>query len=287
MREDELALNKAIESGDTDLVYLAMLHIHKNKSPEDFFNLIRDRPLARNLFISYCRSQDRKSLKKTYLMMQRMGDAGNCAILDAYECEDWKGRMEGLEIALGLFKQDKTNEFTPVVTEEQIKLLRYEQQCEVEQPDGKFVDCSVSELIELYIKNGRAQQALKVKQQFKVPETRLWHIEVKTLAQCAAWRELEKLTLNKKVPPIGFVPFVEACVDQKQLVEAHKYIQRLPDTHEQIEWLANIGYWKEAAEVAAREKDVEALQVIKSRCRGQPQVIAFIDRVLAAQPQKN
>jgi len=47
-----------------------------------------------------------------------------------------------------------------------------------------------------------------------------------------------------------------------------------------MEWLCNIGYWKEAADIAATEKDVDALQLIKSRCR-MPPVIAQIDRVLA------
>ncbi len=31
MKEDELALRKAIDSGDTDLVYLAILHINKTR----------------------------------------------------------------------------------------------------------------------------------------------------------------------------------------------------------------------------------------------------------------
>ena len=42
-----------------------------------------------------------------------------------------------------------------------------------------------------------------------------------------------------------------------------------------MEWLCNIGYWKEAADIAAAEKDADALQLIRSRCR-MPQAISQI-----------
>ena len=47
MKEDELALDKAIQSGDTDLVYMCILHCNKSKQQKEFFALIRERPLAR------------------------------------------------------------------------------------------------------------------------------------------------------------------------------------------------------------------------------------------------
>lgn len=63
MREDELALTKAIASGDTDLVYLTLLHLKKHRKQKDFFLLIKDKPLARDLYISYCKQADLPGLK--------------------------------------------------------------------------------------------------------------------------------------------------------------------------------------------------------------------------------
>src|SRR6185312_8651309 len=63
MQEDELALGKAIASGDTDLVYLALLHIRKHRKQKDFFALIKDKPLARDLYIAYCKQADLPALK--------------------------------------------------------------------------------------------------------------------------------------------------------------------------------------------------------------------------------
>jgi hypothetical protein len=63
MKEDELALTKAIQSGDTDLVYLALLHLRKHRKQKDFFALIKEKPLARDLYIAYCKQADLPGLK--------------------------------------------------------------------------------------------------------------------------------------------------------------------------------------------------------------------------------
>jgi len=151
--------------------------------------------------------------------------------------------------------------------------------------DFTFVDTSVSDLIEKYIEHQRVRDAMKMKDKFKVPENRIWHIEVKTLAKTGQWVELAKLVANKKTPPIGFTPFVEACVEEKQFSEAAKYIMRINDVHEQMEWFGNIGYWKDAADIAVKEKDEEALELIKARCKQAP-VMAYIDNVLASWQKK-
>ena len=52
---------------------------------------------------------------------------------------------------------------------------------------------------------------LKIKSAFNVGEKRMWHIQVKTLAKAGQWKELGRLTANKKVCR-GGEPVVEACV---------------------------------------------------------------------------
>ncbi|KAJ0961270.1 hypothetical protein J5N97_000770 [Dioscorea zingiberensis] len=55
--EEDTALVKATESGDTDLVYLVVFHIWQKRPPLDFFGTINARPLARDLFVKYVRIQ--------------------------------------------------------------------------------------------------------------------------------------------------------------------------------------------------------------------------------------
>ncbi len=121
MEQDELALNKAIESGDTDLgkypmhspsiiiiiitswflisisysywywfilypaVYLVVLHIKRNLPPIEFFRLIRNKPIALDLLISYCKQQDLKLLKDLYLQFEEIKETANISVLEAYQ----------------------------------------------------------------------------------------------------------------------------------------------------------------------------------------------------------
>lgn len=52
------ALRKAIESGDTDLVYLVLFHIYRHRSLADFWAIVSSRTLARNLFIKFCAAKE-------------------------------------------------------------------------------------------------------------------------------------------------------------------------------------------------------------------------------------
>jgi len=64
MGYDEAALTKAIESGDTDLVYFVILNILRNETEENFFRIMKNEPVALDLLISYCKERDIELLKK-------------------------------------------------------------------------------------------------------------------------------------------------------------------------------------------------------------------------------
>ncbi len=273
---------------------------------KDFFALIKDKPLACNLYVAYCKQKDLPSLKQFYYYLQRASEGANIAVLEAYQSEYWSDRMQGLHIAMELYNRDaksgpNPNPVPAQITEEQIQLLKLQAQWELESnpkiaaagsggsSTTQYVDLSVSDLLAQAIREGSSSRAVLLKKQFQIPDKRFWHVQVRTLAKAKAWEELMKLvggplkpgqSSSGKAPPIGYLPFVEACIEQKNYPEAAKYIQRLSDPHEMMEWLCNIGYWKEAAEVAAREKDGDALQLIRQRCR-EPAVMKFIDGVLA------
>jgi vacuolar protein sorting-associated protein 16 len=279
MKQDKLALDKALGSGDGDLIIIVVLHLRDHWSFVDFADFIATRPVAKNIYMKYCEAIDLPALKRLHYHLQKPVDAADIAVREAYRCEGWKERIQGLHIAAEFYKKDKKDAFAAQATEEQIRLLMHQRKCELESDDATFVDGSISDLITKYIKNGQVHRAMKVQQSFSVPEERLWHIEVRVLAECGAWQELAKLTANKRNPPIGFDPFIEACVEHKNYPEATKYIARLKDPYSQMEWLCNIGYWQKAVEVATVEKDPDALHTIRARCRD-GQVVANIEKIL-------
>lgn len=69
MQEDEIALNKAIESGDTDLVYFAMFHMKRKLPLAEFFRLLNNKPMASNLLEVYGRQNDINLLKDFFIKM--------------------------------------------------------------------------------------------------------------------------------------------------------------------------------------------------------------------------
>ena len=131
-----------------------------------------------------------------------------------------------------------------------------------------------------FVASGQSKLAQKLASQFKIPETRFWHLQVKTLAIHHRWDDLEALLPKSNSSPIGVLPFVQACVEEKALIEAAKYIKRLDDVAEQLQWFCNIGMYQEAAEVAVAQKDPEALRTIRSQCKN-PRINAYIDSALA------
>jgi WD40 repeat protein len=290
MKEEELAIDKAIASGDTDLVYMAMLQIKKTRPLKEFFALIKDRPLARNLYISYCKQTDLQALKTFFYALQNPVEAANIAVLEAYQCTELDDRLSALKIANEFYEKDKNNVFMARATEEQIKLSMIERDHDLNLPPNssqgvRTVDFSVTEMMQYYISENDRKRASKLQSTFKISESRMWHLDVRTLAKNNQWDELWKLVQSlKKPPPIGYLPFIEVCIEAKKYTEAVKYIERLTDHRAQIEWLCNINYWKEAADVAAKARDAEALQVIRGSCRN-AQISAYIEKLLGSLPQ--
>lgn len=81
MEEDELALDKAIESGDTDLVSYVLMHLKKKLPLAQFFRVVNPRPVAYSLVESEAREQDRGMLRDLYYQDDRQGD-GALVILE-------------------------------------------------------------------------------------------------------------------------------------------------------------------------------------------------------------
>ena len=51
MKKNQLALEKAIESGDTDLVYMVVMNLKENQPLKEFLMTLRHFPVALSLFV--------------------------------------------------------------------------------------------------------------------------------------------------------------------------------------------------------------------------------------------
>ncbi|KAM7260084.1 hypothetical protein ACFE04_015825 [Oxalis oulophora] len=270
--EEDTALIKATESGDTDLVYLVMFHIWQKRPPLEFFGTIQARPLARDLFITYARAYKHEFLKDFFLTTGQLQDVAYLLWKESWELAKnpmaSKGsplhgpRIKLIEKSHSLFAETKEHTFESKAAEEHAKLLRIQHDLEVATKQPIFVDSSISDTIRTCIVLGNNRAAMKVKTEFKVSEKRWYWLKVFALATIRDWDALEKFSKEKR-PPIGFKPFVEACIDADEKGEALKYIPKLADPREKAEAYARIGMAKEAADAASQAKDGELLERLK------------------------
>ncbi|KAK4607376.1 hypothetical protein RGQ29_001281 [Quercus rubra] len=270
--EEDTALMKATESGDTDLVYLVLFHIWQKKQPLEFFGMIQARMLARDLFITYARCYKHEFLKDFFLSNGQLQEVAFLLWKESWAIGKnpmaSKGsplhgpRIKLIEKAHSLFSETKEHTFESKAAEEHAKLIRMQHELEVTTKQAIFVDSSISDTIRTCIVLGNHRAAMKVKTEFKVSEKRWYWLKVFALATIRDWDALEKFSKEKR-PPIGYRPFVEACIEADEKGEALKYIPKLADPRERAESYARIGMAKEAADAASQAKDGELLGRLK------------------------
>ncbi|KAG6682635.1 hypothetical protein I3842_13G153200 [Carya illinoinensis] len=244
----------------------------KQRQPLEFFGMIQARTLARDLFINYARCYKHEFLKDFFLSTGQLQEVAFLLWKESWELGKnpmaSKGsplhgpRIKLTEKAQSLFAETKEHTFESKAAEEHAKLLRIQHELEVTTKQAIFVDSSISDTIRTCIVLGNHRAAMKVKTEFKVSEKRWYWLKIFALATIRDWEALEKFSKEKR-PPIGYRPFVEACIEADEKGESLKYIPKLTDPRERAESYARIGMAKEAADAASQAKDGELLGRLK------------------------
>ncbi|KAG6918389.1 hypothetical protein DXG01_014790 [Tephrocybe rancida] len=224
MKEDRIALEKAVDSGDTDLVYHVLLHLHKRLTLGDFFRLIESGgpklAAASRLLEVYAREQNREMLRDFYYSDDRRVESAVLSLDEASRIKDPLSRLAAVKAAHKFFSDDKDRAFEAKMMDESTRLLTFQQQLEKES-DGKvdFFGASVNETIRLCILNGMSKRADKVKSDFKVPDKRFWYTKLHALTTLGDFEALEAFSKSKR-SPIGYEAFVRHLVDTGHAREA-------------------------------------------------------------------
>eukprot|EP00041_Stephanoeca_diplocostata_P031359 m.975716 g.975716 ORF g.975716 m.975716 type:complete len:861 (+) comp23942_c1_seq8:368-2950(+) len=274
MNEEDMALEKAIQSGDTGLAQFVLLDVyHKKSSKGDFLSSINTKPAARDLFLQYCRENEPSLLKDFYYSHDVLHETANLTLVDAYHEEQLETRIQLLRKAASHYTNAREYGFHAKVTEEQTKLLMAQRALEdaLKQP---FVNLPLGDTLYQVILQGDLDRANRLKKDFKVPDKRFWWIKVKALAHSSNFSELERFSKSKK-SPIGYEPFVEECILKNNRYEAKKYIDKCPvDT--KVNYFVRIASFEDAVQVAIQLKSEEAFQFIEGSCKGRRDVLKMI-----------
>lgn len=206
MEEDEIALDKALESGDTDLVYFVLLHLKKKLPLASFFRTINNRPTASALVETSAREEDTELLKDLFYQDDRPIDGSNILLSEALQQTTVQAKTDKLRSASRLLSDSKD---AAVVLQqkalsEEIQLLKVQENLDKDVADGtEFVGLSVNQTVYRLIRSGYAKRAQKIQSEFKMPEKTYWWIRLRALVAKRDWGEIEEIAKIKK-SPIGW-----------------------------------------------------------------------------------
>ena len=174
MEEDEIALDKAIESGDSDLVFFVLLHLKKKLPLASFFRVINTRPVATSLIESSAQEDDAELLKDLYYQDDRRVDGANVFVREALKQPDSRTAIDKLALAGKLLSDSKDNSLELKALQEASTLLKMQEAFDRDLTES-FTGLSVNETIFKLIRLGYASRAKKMQSEFKVPEkTATW-----------------------------------------------------------------------------------------------------------------
>ncbi|GLB42050.1 putative vps16, C-terminal region [Lyophyllum shimeji] len=268
MQEDQLALEKAVDSGDTDLVYHVLLHLHKRLTLGDFFRLIESGGpklvAASRLLEVYAREQNRDMLRDFYYSDDRRVESAVLSLDEASRSMDPGAKLAAVKAAQKFFSDDKDRAFEAKMMDESTHLLTLQQQLEKEA-DGKveFFGKSVNETINLCLLNGMSKRADKIKSEFKVSDKRFWYLKLHALTALRDFEALEAFSKSKR-SPIGYEAFVRHLVEKGHSKEAVRYVAKC-DGPKRAELYVLCGEWRMAGAVCKERGDKKGLEDLRKK----------------------
>uniref|UniRef100_A0A4W3IJR3 Vacuolar protein sorting-associated protein 16 homolog n=1 Tax=Callorhinchus milii TaxID=7868 RepID=A0A4W3IJR3_CALMI len=251
MKRSNLALHKAIESGDTDLVYTVVMHLKNEMSRGDFFMTLQNQPVALSLYRQFCKHQEPETLQDLFNQDDNHQELGNFRVYSSYSNETRHSinSVAALQITIIIFYP--------------IKLLRY--QSRMQKDTGKtYLDYSLHDTVYNLLLDSKLKQAEQLYKDFKIPDKRFWWLKISALAEKQDWEELEKFSKSKK-SPVGYMPFVEICVKHHNKYEAKKYVTKV-SPEQKVKAFIMVGDLDQAVETATERKNENELNMILLKC---------------------
>ncbi|XP_011305829.1 vacuolar protein sorting-associated protein 16 homolog [Fopius arisanus] len=267
---EQAALDKAVESGNTDLVYTVILYFQKNMSLANFEMSIKHCPLAMSLYVKYCQSHNREALLDIYVMHDDFHAQALWYIKESYNPKNIQTREALLKNAQEKLKMGRFD-MNAALTEEQVKLLKHQRSLE-DTLREQIVGKSVHDTVKLLLLQNEIKLAENLRSEYKIPDRRYWWLRIQCLAEKGLWSDLEKFSKGKK-SPIGYEPFIDECLKYGSRLEAKKYLPRVKDELK-IKYFAKMGMLSEAAQTAFEQKDSSALSFVLAQCSSSDRPLA-------------
>ncbi|KAL8936002.1 MAG: hypothetical protein Q9211_004401 [Gyalolechia sp. 1 TL-2023] len=281
MEEDEIALDKALESGDTDLVFFVLLQLKKKLPLASFFRLLTNRPVATAIVESSAKDQDQELLKDLYYQDDRRVDGANLLFSEALHQTAPQTKVDKLKLAvklLGDSKDPTSTLYSRSYTEAQM-LIRV--QASLDQDlDAHYSGLSLNETLLRLIRTGYGKRAGKLQSDFKVPEKTWWWLRLRGLVAKRDWGEIEEVSKQRRCP-IGWEAFFNEVLGAGNQKLAALFVPKCTGltAQERSEMFVKSGMVGKAGEELVRVKDVNGLKELRGKARAGEEM--EIDRMIA------
>lgn len=235
LNENKKALFAATQSGDTDLIYMVLIQLKETTPLSKFQMIIREFPLAQNLYKKYCHLNNLTALKDIYLQEDDFLAQAEMSLeesLDSYIKLD----SSLIEIANNYRKAHKDIESE--LCDDHRKLMKQQKVLE-EKFSRAFYGISLHDTIKELLVLGDIKSAEKIRSDHKMTDKHFWFLRIEILGSNYQWEELEKFSKSKK-SPVGFEPFVDVCLKARNVNQAKKYIDKCRDD-KKITWYNRAG----------------------------------------------
>ncbi|KAL8908941.1 MAG: hypothetical protein Q9207_000517 [Kuettlingeria erythrocarpa] len=280
MEEDEIALDKALESGDTDLVFFVLLQLKKKLPLASFFRLLTNRPVATALVESSAKDQDQELLKDLYYQDDRRLDGANLLFSEALNQTVPQTKIDKLKLAnkvLGDSKDPTATLYSRSYAEAQA-LIRVQASLD-HDVDARYTGLSLNETIFCLIKTGYGKRAAKVQSDFKVPEKTWWWLRLRGLVAKRDWGEIEEVSKQRR-SPIGWEAFFNEVLGAGNQKLAGLFVSKCTglSAQQRSDMWVKCGMVVKAGEELVKVKDVNGLEELRGKARAGE--VAEIERMI-------
>ncbi|MCJ1394801.1 hypothetical protein MMC18_007681 [Xylographa bjoerkii] len=288
MEEDTLALDKAIESGDTDLIFFVLLHL-KSKIPlASFFRLLSTRPLASALVESSAAANDAPLLKDLYYQDDRLLPSSNLLLSAALAQPTTPQKLDKLKLAAKTLadSKDPAALFHQRALADAQSLLRV-QDALSRDLDATYTGLSLNATLHTLIRTGYAKRALKIQSDFHLSEKSFAWIRLRALVAARNWGELEELSKARK-SVVGWEPYFNAVLGAGNTKLAGVFVGKCTGltAQERSEMWVKCGMVGKAGEELVKVKDVEGLERLKEKAAERGVVLELERLIKTLRPKR-
>ncbi|KNE69690.1 hypothetical protein AMAG_14241 [Allomyces macrogynus ATCC 38327] len=287
MGQPQLALVKALDSFDRDLVHLVLVYLRSHLMLNEFFKTVLACPRSIPYLEQYARDHDRQLLRDFYSVDDRHVERGYLHMENAERAETIEAKLAELREAVTAFSSTRKSAADQKLAEQALDLVHEQAQiakdhrdagastASLELPEGK----SLNDTILYLIRTGQTTRVAKLKSKFQVPEKRYAWLMVRGLVAARDWRELERYAAATRKPVIGYLPFARELIAAGAADEAKKYITKW-DIKIRIDLFLGIRAYVEAAQVAVQFSAMPGLVEIRKQTPA-PADVAVVADLLA------